>query len=97
MYIVQSNSTRNLFVDRNVIDVLLEAIVSLQSNANTDVSFMLLGDLNSRVGEMSDYILHDNHVYNEHILPDDYQIDVPIPRATQDRATNANGYLLIGF
>ena len=83
MYIVQSNSTRNLFVDRNVIDVLLEAIVSLQSNANTDVSFMLLGDLNSRVGEMSDYILHDNHnVYNEHILPEDYRIDVPIPRAT---------------
>jgi len=57
---------------------------------------MLLGDLNSRVGEMSDCILHDNHdVYNEHILPDDYQSDVPIPRATQDRATNANGYLLI--
>ena len=83
MSIVQSNSTRNLFVDRNVIDVLLEAIVSLQSNANTDVSFMLLGDLNSRVDEMSDSILHDNHdVYNEHILPDDYQIDVPIPRAT---------------
>jgi len=57
---------------------------------------MSLGDLNSRVGEMSDYILHDNHdVYNEHILPDDYQIDVPIPRASQDRATNANGYFLI--
>ena len=57
---------------------------------------MFLGDLNSRVGEMSNYILHANHnVYNEHILPDDYQIDVPIPLATQDRATNANGYLLI--
>ena len=98
MYIVQSNSTRNLFVDRNIFDVLLEDIVSLQSNANTDVSFVLLGDLNSRVGEMSDYILHDNHnVYNEHILPDDYRIDVPIARATQDRATNANGYLLIDF
>ena len=39
--------------------------------------------INSRVGEMSDYILHDNHnVYNEHILPEDYRIDVPIPRAT---------------
>ena len=33
--------------------------------------------------------------YNEHILPDDYQTDVLIPRATQDVATNANGYLLI--
>ena len=54
---------------------------------------MSLGDLNSRVGEMSDYILQDNHdVYNENILPDDYHIDV---RATQYRATNANGYLLI--
>ena len=75
-----------------VFDLLLEYIVSLQNNANTDVSFMLLGDLNSRVGEMSDTILHDNHnVYNENILPDDYQIDVPIPRATQDRAINANG------
>ena len=82
MYIVQSNSTRNLFVHRNSFDVLLEYIVSLQSNANTDVSVMLLGDLNCRVGEMSDSILHANHVYNEHILPDDFQIDVPIPRAT---------------
>jgi len=98
MYIVQSNSTRNVFVDRNVIDVLLEDIVSLQCNAHTDVSFMLLGDLNCRVGEMSDSILHANHnVYNEHILPDDYQIDVTIPLATQDRAINANGYLLIYF
>lgn len=98
-YIVPSNSTRNAVVDRNVYDVILDDLVKIRSNYNErEICFMLLGDLNSRVGDLADFVHNDNvTLITQNLLPEDYTIDSPIPRKTQDLKTNANGLLLIDF
>ena len=57
---------------------------------------MIVGDLNSRIGNQSDYVDddYDNHM---NVLPDDYVPDQNMPRKSQDSVINANGYIMLEF
>ena len=57
---------------------------------------MIVGDLNSRKGNQSDYVDddYDNHM---NVLPVDYVRDQNMPRKSQDAVINANGYILLDF
>ena len=55
--IVPSNSSRNNFVENNIFDVIQDNILSIKDKyGDENCSFMLLGDLNSRVGNIKDYV-----------------------------------------
>ena len=57
---------------------------------------MIVGDLNSRISNQSDYVDddYDNHI---NVLPDDYVRDQNMPRKSQDAVINANGYILLNY
>ena len=58
---------------------------------------ILLGDLNSRVGQQCDYVA-DDYVTHMDVLPDDYIPDQEITRKSQDNVVNSNhGLLLLEF
>ena len=67
-----------------------------QNFTNDKCNFLLLGNLNSRIGEMCDYVTDDNATHMT-LLPDDYNSDEVIPRRSQDKAVNSNGHLLLEF
>ena len=95
-YIIPSNSSRVTLSEFNTYDVILENIVNIQNITNENCYFMLIGDLNSRVGQENDFVSND-YTIHMNLLPDDYTSDVEIPRKTQDNIINANGYLLLDF
>ena len=74
----------------------MQDVLEIQNLTNDKCNFLLLGPLNSRIGEMCDYVT-DNHATHMHLLPDDYNSDEVIPRRTQDKAVNSNGHLLLDF
>ncbi len=63
---------------------------------DANCNFMLVGDLNSRCGNLADHVVDDA---DAHIptLPDDYVPDIGLLRATQDTVINNNGRRLIDF
>lgn len=90
-FIVLSYSTRNANIDSNV---------KLRTNyIENDTCFTLTyGDLNSRVGDLPDFVHNDNgFLLNRRFLPDDYKLDVPSQRTTQGHSTTSNGLLLVDF
>ena len=80
----------------NPYDELMDNILYLQENTNKNWSFMIVGDLNSRIRQEHDYVSDDRDIYMN-VLPDDYVSDEKLERKSQDLITNANGYLLIDF
>ena len=54
---------------------------------------ILTGDLNARTGSLPDYIENDSCDYLP--LPEDYEVDEVLPRASKDKAINENGKELI--
>lgn len=54
-------------------------------------SFMVLGDLNSRIGNEPDYVKYINVNLNlENVLPDDYIVDNESPKVYEDKIVNQN-------
>ena len=95
-YFPPSNSSRHGLIDTNVYDELLENLIYLKNITDTECNFMIVGDLNSRIGNQSDYVDddYDNHM---NVLPDDYVPDQNMSRKSQDAVINANGYILLDF
>lgn len=56
-YFPPSNSSRQGIIDTNAYDVLLENIIHFQDVTNERCNFMIVGDLNSRIGLQYDYSL----------------------------------------
>jgi len=98
-YIVLSTSSRHVLAENNVYANIIDDIVQIRHTFGENMcSFMLLGDRNSRVGNLHDNVLNDNcSLHDINLLPDDYDIDNVIPRKSYDTGTNSNGYLLIDF
>ena len=69
----------------------------INNETNEQCTFMVLGDLNSRIGQLNDFVEFDYIDVHVDILPDDYEPDLPIPRVSKDKFTNQNGNLLIDF
>ena len=74
----------------------MDNILYLQESTNENCNFMIVGDLNSRIGQELDCVSDDRDIYMN-VLPDDYVSDKKIERKSQDLITNANGYLLLDF
>jgi len=85
-YIVPSTFSRHVLAENNVYDNIIDDIVQIRHNFCENMcSFMLLGDLNSRVGNLHDYVLNDNcSLHHINLLPDDYDINNGIPRKSYD-------------
>ena len=53
---------------------------------NENCEYIVLGDLNSRVGLLNDFV-HDDFLHNLNIMPDDYVEDEFLPRLSQDQSS----------
>lgn len=95
-YIMPSNSSRQSINEVNVYDEILQNIIHIQNTTENACNFLLLGDLNSRIGQECDYVTYDSDTH-VNILPDDYVCDQEIPRKSQDNIVNYNGHLLLDF
>ena len=52
-------------------------------------NFLIVGDFNSRVGRLKDYVEHENRV-GFNLLPDDYAVDDIRDRMHKDDTVNKN-------
>ncbi len=62
-------------------------MIDVQEHVNDNCNFMIIGDLNSRCGNLDDHVTDDT---GAHIptLPDDYISDVGLLRVTTDKIIN---------
>lgn len=92
-YIVPESSARYNLYETNPFDRILDSIVKIKSVSNSS-QLILCGDFNSRTSDIPDFVTND--VDSDYLpLPDDYDIDISLPRFTQDKCVNNNGNLLI--
>ena len=97
-YIAPSSSSRQSLIEKNIYDSIMQNVLEIQKLTKNKCNFLLLGDLNSRIGEMCDYITDDHATFTHmHLLPDDYNSDEVIHRRSQDETVNSNGHLLLDF
>ena len=95
-YIPTANSSRQVIIESSIDDDILENILLIKITNNEACNFVILGDLNSRIGQQCDYVA-DDYATHMNILPDNYISDQEIPRKSQDNAVNSNGQLLLDF
>ena len=73
-YIVPADSSRESFIEFNVIDRISNQILQIANETNEQYHLLVCGDFNGRIGADPDYVIFDN-VVNVPILPDDYVAD----------------------
>lgn len=95
-YIIPSGSSREAFVEMNVLDRISNFIIQIANETNDNYNLIICGDFNSRTGTDIDYVYYDN-IFNIHALPDDYVIDEELFRYSQDKIINSNGRKLLEF
>ena len=78
-YIVPADSSREYFIQINVIDRISDHILQIANETNEQYHLLVCGDLNGRTGTEPDYVIFDNAV-NVPILPDDYEADTVLQR-----------------
>lgn len=95
-YIPTSNYSRQGIIESNIFDDILQNIVHIKHITNDACNIVLVGDLNSKIGQRCDYVAND---FATHIdaLPDDYNPDQILPRKSQDQVINQNGQLILDF
>ena len=74
----------------------MQDVLEIQNLTNDKCNFLLLGDLNSRICELCDYVT-DEHAIHMPWLPDDYNSDEVIPRRSQDKAVNIKWAFITWF
>ncbi|MEW8548380.1 MAG: reverse transcriptase family protein, partial [Candidatus Thiodiazotropha sp.] len=95
-YIVPSDSSREAFMEVNVLDRICDHIIQISNDTNDCYHLMICGDFNSRTGIESDYVIFDEAL-NIPVLPDDYETDDALVRFSQDKCVNTNGRKLLEF
>jgi exonuclease III len=97
-YCVAKGSSREPFVEALVFDRILQNIIEICSLTNNECSFLVLGDMNSRIGQLRDYVENDTVDKNADFLPANYVSDeIHLERSSQDYQTNQYGTLLLDF
>lgn len=93
-YIVPLDSSREALIETSVLDRISDFIIQISNETTCNDCYYLLicGDLNSRTGTDPNYVIYDNKV-----LPDDYEIDTSLNRFSQDHIVNAKGRTLLEF
>ena len=66
-------------------------MAKINTLTNNQCHFVALGDMNSRIGQLQDFVQNDDINIYVDVLPDDYQPDRPMSRVSQDTVTNQNG------
>ena len=74
-YIPPSNSSRQGLIDTCVYDEILQNIVHIKHITADACNFIILGDMNSRIGQHCDYVTEDYATHMD-VLPDDYVPDL---------------------
>ena len=95
-YVLPSGSSREAFIDLDVLDRLSNFIIKTANDTNDSYNILICGDLNSRTGTEQDYVIFDNYD-NIDILPNDYVTDTYLQRHSQDKIVNMNGRKLLEF
>ena len=90
-----SGTSREPLVEYSVFDRLLNNMAEFKAKYSDNCSFIVCRDMNARTGYLPDIITDDNNLRVP--LPDDYAVDECIPRVSQDKVVNRNGYLLLNF
>ena len=75
-------------VQRSIYDLLCENVLQFNDVYENRCTFLIAGDLNSRVGKLKDYVENDNLSVFFNILPDDYILDENLV---------TNGTMIIGL
>ena len=93
---VPADSSRENFIQIDVIDRISDHILQIANETNEQYNLLVCGDLNGRTGTEPDCVIFDNAV-NVPILPDDYEADTVLQRFSQDHIVNSNGRKLLEF
>ena len=93
-YIVPEGSSRYNLIDNNCYDVITDSIAYIHHTTDSQCNIILCGDFNSRTSTLPDFVQNDS-LFCDFNLPDDYLIDDFYDRFSQDKQTNANGYLFL--
>jgi len=96
-YVIPEGSSRSELVQTSVYDRISSHMSQILAETGGTCSFTVLGDMNSRVGNLSDFVINDEISAHVDLFPDDYVTDTPLPRFTQDSHVNTNGRHLIDF
>ena len=59
-------------------------------------NFLIVGDLNARVGSCPDFEKNE-YLFNLDMMPDDYEEDIVLRRVSQDKILNENDTYLLDF
>ena len=95
-YIVPSDSSRESFMELNVLERICDHIIQISNDTNDCYHLLICGDFNSRTGLEPDYVSFDEAI-NVPVLPDDYETDAALVRLSQDKNVNSNGRKLLDF
>ena len=90
------NSSREIYNEKNIFDMIQDDMVEFEAHSAKTCNFVICGDFNARTAELPDYVEHDNLELLD-ILPDDYVVDTPIPRLSEDKTSNEYGHDLLQF
>ena len=80
----------------DIFDRITDQLVKYQNDTQNECSFMICRDLKARTGTLPDFVNDDS---SDHIpaLPNDYSIELPVERASEDKAFNRYGSQLLDF
>lgn len=95
-YIVPSDSSREAFMELNVLERICDHIIQFSNETNDCYHLLICGDFNSRTGLEPDFVIFDEAI-NVPVLPDDYETDAALTRFSQDKIVNSNGRKLLEF
>ena len=96
-YNVPEGSSRPGLIDNiDIYDRIADHMVHIHNITNNRCSFLVCGDFNARTSNFPDYVKDDTSEHI-HVLPDDYLVDTPLGRVSEDRGFNRYGSHLLDF
>ena len=95
-YIVPADSSREAYIEINVLDRISDHILQIANETNNQYHLLICGDFNGRTGTEPDYVIFDTDV-NVPVLPDDYETDIELQRFSQDNIVNHSGRKALEF
>ena len=74
--------------------MILEDTVNFDEVSLSECKVFVCEDFNARTGIRNDFVENDSDYIND-LLPDDYEVDQPLPRFSEDRVCNEYGLCLL--
>ena len=96
-YNVPEGSSRQGLIDNiDIYDRIADHMVHIQNITNNHCVFLICGDFNARISNYADYV-EDDSAEHIHVLPDDYLVDTPLGRVSEDKGFNRYGSQMLDF